>query len=94
MAAPKRYPAELRELAVWLVLESRDADGGRGGARGGSGANSCAGGHATRLGPSCRDRRGLRLGMITYDATRLAELEGIIVSYGGRTRSCGAPRLA
>lgn len=76
MPALKKYPPELRERAVRLVLESRDADGGRRGA-------------CTRIGqqlgiPSDTLRGwvhraevdgGLRPGATTDDATRLAELE-------------------
>lgn len=76
MPALKKYPAELKERAVRLVVESRDADGGRRGA-------------CTRIGqqlgvPADTLRGwvhraevdgGLRPGTTTDDASRLAELE-------------------
>lgn len=76
MPALKKYPAELKERAVRLVLESRDADGGRRGA--------CAR-IGRQLGVPADTLRGwvhraeidggLRPGTTTDDATRLAELE-------------------
>ena len=76
MPALRKYPPELRERAVRLVLEARDADGGRRGA-------------CTRIGrqlgiPSDTLRGwvqraeiddGVRPGTTTDDAARLAELE-------------------
>ncbi|SJN45044.1 Mobile element protein [Microbacterium esteraromaticum] len=76
MPALKKYPAELKERAIRLVLESREPDGGRRGA-------------CTRIGqqlgiPSDTLRGwvqkaeidgGLRPGTTTDDASRLAELE-------------------
>lgn len=76
MPALKKYPPELKERAVRLVLDARDQDGGRRGA-------------CSRIGqqlgiPADTLRgwvqraevdQGLRPGTTTDDATRLAELE-------------------
>jgi transposase len=76
MPALKKYPPELKDRAVRLVLEARDQDGGRRGACARIGqqlgipADTLRGWvHRTEV------DHGLRPGTTTDDATRLAELE-------------------
>ena len=91
----RKYPPELKDLAVRLVLAARDEDGGRRGA-------------CTRVGQQLGIptdtlrgwvRRaevdgGLRPGRSTDDAEHIAQLERRFESCEERTRSCGVHRLS
>jgi transposase len=76
MAAPRKYPDELRERATRMAVEARQDPGDpcRGVGPGGRSA-----GHQSRdaaeLGDAGRDRRRVRAGTTSEEARRIAELE-------------------
>ncbi len=97
MPAPRKYPEELRERAIRLVLEAREQE-------------SSLSLHAavTRIGPRvgvkpdtlrawCKQAEidaGRRPGVTTVDAARIKELEREVRELNEPTRSCWRRRLS
>ena len=92
--APRKYPNELRERAMRLVVEAREQDpelslnaavhADRAAGRGQSG-------HAARLVQAGGHRRGAQAGTTTSDAARIKELEQRTGSSNAPTRFCWRP---
>jgi transposase len=86
MPAPRRYPAELRQRAVRLVLETRDQQPGEtvpGALLRGRPSAGSQPGHVARLGPPGGDRPEQPSWVSTADSARVKELERELPQPGG-----------